>query len=726
MDNLRATLQRYFGFSEFRPLQEEIVSGVLAGENSFVLMPTGGGKSLCYQLPALLLPGLTVVVSPLIALMKDQVDALQAAGVPATFINSTLDYGEVERRKRQALTGEIKLLYLAPERLLLPATLDLLDSANLSLFAVDEAHCISEWGHDFRVDYRNLSTLRERYPDVPVIAMTATANQRVRTDVLEQLRLGENARVYIASFDRPNLNIGVQHKSGVSQIFEVVDRFPGESGIIYCMSRAGTETLAERLERRGYRALPYHAGLDAGRRTRHQEMFERDEVDIICATIAFGMGIDKSNVRYVIHYNLPKNMMSYYQEIGRAGRDGLPSDCVLLYSSGDRSKVLHFITEIADPQERAVALASLDEITTYAESGKCRRKVLLKHFGEEYPKENCGACDNCLNPALSEIIDVTTMTQKLLSCVVRLRESFGIAYTIDVLRGSEATKVIGNRHHLLPTWGVGKDHPATEWRWLASALVSEGYLRQRVENFNTLAVTETGWEVLRNERKVMLQRTRRPERKREKRGKTEVLPDEHRLLFDQLRSLRKRMADRQNVPPYVIFGDKTLLEMAARMPGDYGELLHITGVGEVKAQRYGEAFLEVIGKFVEEHPGITQIQRADETVNGSPPDRRHLPDELSESAEITGAMFNRGMSPEAIAEEREMTLKTIEEHITHAVLHGMIREIDRIVPDEKAERIREAFRKHGTDYLRPAMDEIGEGNVTWLELKVVRGMMLQG
>ena len=721
MNDLHKTLQRYFGFSKFRPLQEEIISGVLDKQNSFVLMPTGGGKSLCYQLPALLLPGLTIVVSPLIALMKDQVDALQAAGVPATFINSSLDYEEIDRRKRQAVGGEIKLLYLAPERLLLSATLELLDATNLSLLAIDEAHCISEWGHDFRVDYRNLSTLRERYPDLPVIAMTATANERVRSDILEQLQLGEGAKVYIASFDRPNLNINVQHKSGIGQILSQVDRFSGESGIIYCMSRAGTEKLAERLNRQGYRALPYHAGLERERRTKHQEMFEHDETDIICATIAFGMGIDKSNVRYVIHYNLPKNMMSYYQEIGRAGRDGLPSDCLLLYSHGDRSKVLHFITEIPDPQERSVALASLDEITAYAESGKCRRRVLLKHFGEEYTTENCGACDNCLNPSLTENFDATVMTQKLLSCVVRLKESFGISYTVDVLRGSEAAKILGNRHHLLPTWGKGKDQPTKEWRWLASALVTEGYLRQRVEKFNTLAVTEKGWEVLRNERNVLLYRTRRPEpeksaKERKERG---ALPEEHRELFNQLRSLRKSIADSEDVPPYIIFGDRTLQEMASLLPNDRETLLEINGVGQVKARRYGDLFLDELRRYVREHPELHPISHTVQSTN-DPHRKAHTSEELSESAEISSEMFNQGLTLQQIAEERGISLRTIENHLSNAVAHGVITEIDRLVPHEQAQRIREVFRQHGSDRLRPAMNAIGEENVSWLELKVVR------
>ena len=725
MKNLHQTLQHYFGFSEFRPLQEEIITGLLDGQNTFVLMPTGGGKSLCYQLPALLLPGLTIVVSPLIALMKDQVDALQAAGVPATFINSSLEYDEIDRRKRAALDGEIKLLYLAPERLLLPATLDLLERANLSLFAVDEAHCISEWGHDFRVDYRNLSTLRDRFPDVPVIAMTATANERVRADILEQLQLGDDAKVYVASFDRPNLNIGVQHKTGTSQIFEVVDRFPGESGIVYCMSRAATEKLAERLERRGYRALPYHAGLNKESRTKHQEMFERDEIDIICATIAFGMGIDKSNVRFVIHYNLPKNMMSYYQEIGRAGRDGLPSDCLLLYSNGDRSKVLHFISEMFDQQERNVALANLDEITAYAESGICRRKILLRHFGEEYEKENCGACDNCLNPGRVETLDATTMAQKLLSCVVRLKQSFGASYTIDVLRGSESAKVIGNRHHLLPTWGVGKDQPTKDWRWLVSALVSEGYLRQRVEAFNTLAVTEKGWEVLRNEQKVVLHRTQQPKKKAERKGRIqEALPDENRQLFDQLRSLRKQIADREGVPPYVVFGDKTLHEMASLLLEDRGALLDVNGVGQVKARRYGDQFLDEIRRYRREHPEVnTQSPETSGAAANGTASAGVGPEDLSESAEISAQLFNQGMTLEQIAEEREIGIRTIEGHVADAVLHGMIKEIDRLVPEQMLEQIREAFQKHGMEYLRPAMDAIGEENVSWVELKVARAYL---
>jgi len=441
-------LRTHFGFDSFRPLQQEIVTGLLRGRNTFVLMPTGGGKSLCYQLPALLLPGLTVVVSPLIALMKDQVDSLREAGIAATFINSTLDGMEIDRRRRSVLDGETKLLYVAPERLLTPGFLSLLDNVDLSLIAIDEAHCISEWGHDFRQEYRQLATLRDRYPRTPVVAMTATANERVRADILQQLRFGDDSDVYVAGFDRANLRYSVQSrkKGGFAQITEVVKRHRGESGIIYCLSRAETEKIAARLDKNGFSALPYHAGLERGVRDRNQEAFERDEVNIICATIAFGMGIDKPDVRYVIHHSLPKNIMSYYQETGRAGRDGLPGECLLLYAAGDRARLMHFIQQMGDVGEQRVAMKHLAEMTAYAETGECRRKILLRHFGEEYPEEGCGNCDNCVNPERLEEVDATKMAQMLMSTIVRLRESFGMGYVIDVLCGSEARKILNNRH----------------------------------------------------------------------------------------------------------------------------------------------------------------------------------------------------------------------------------------------------------------------------------------
>ena len=726
--HLLEELRRSFGFDTFRPLQQEIVSGLLRGENSFVLMPTGGGKSLCYQLPALLLPGLTIVVSPLIALMKDQVDTLQEAGIAATFINSTLDPLEISHRRDQVLAGEIKLLYAAPERLLTSNFLSLLDRVDLSLIAIDEAHCISEWGHDFRVEYRQLASLRERYPDTPVIAMTATANERVREDILDQLRLGEDARIYVAGFDRPNLSYAVEPrpKQAFGLITEMIERHKGESGIIYCLSRAETEKIAGRLERAGYRALPYHAGLERGVRDGNQEAFERDETDIICATIAFGMGIDKPDVRFVIHHSLPKNIMSYYQETGRAGRDGLPSDCLLLYARSDRARLTHFIAQMTDDRERNISMRHLEEMTSYAESGECRRKVLLGHFGEEYPRENCENCDNCLNPTKTEEIDATKMAQMLLSTVVRLRERFGMGYTIDVLRGSENRKILNNRHTELSTYGIGTAHPKSEWQWLGNALLSADMIRQRVENYNTLHVTERGWRVLNGKEEFVVRRPveRAPSRdrssRRGKRGLPE-LPLLNKELFEGLRRLRKELADRRGVPPFVIFGDRTLHEIAAALPKTTRDFLAIHGVGEGKARKHGETFLEAVALFVEAHPNIAPLSEAERNPAPTTPHTVD-PDELNDSTIETGEFYRRGFGLEDIAIERNLSRSTIEKHLIDLIDHGVIDSLDRIVEDQKAALIREGFEEVGYEMLRPVMDHLGEDVVTFFELRAVRAV----
>lgn len=726
-EHLNEELRRYFGFSTFRPLQEEIITGLLQGENSFVLMPTGGGKSLCYQLPALLLPGLTVVVSPLIALMKDQVDTLREAGIAATFINSTLDLEEMDRRSDQVRRGEIKLLYVAPERLLTPNFLNLIDQVELSLLAIDEAHCISEWGHDFRVDYRHLSTLRERYPETTVIAMTATANERVREDILEQLQFGEETRTFVAGFDRPNLSYSVEPRSKQSfnQITRVVDRHRGASGIIYCLSRKETEKIATRLQKGGYRALPYHAGLERNERDRNQEAFERDETDIICATIAFGMGIDKPDVRFVIHHSLPKNIMSYYQETGRAGRDGLPSECLLLYARADRARLTHFISQVTDEFERRNSMKHLEEMTRYAETGECRRKVLLGHFGEEYPRESCENCDNCTNPEGVELFDATTMAQKFLSTVVRLRESFGMAYTIDVLRGSEAQKILSNRHTEISTYGIGRDQPKREWQWLGNALLGIGLVEQRVERYNTLHVTAEGWKVLTGTEKVVIKRQlARPvekggEQKRRRAGALPPLPERNQILFEKLRILRKELAVKRGVPPFVIFGDRTLHGIASTLPRTIGEFLKVHGVGEGKASRHGEIFLEEVALFLEAHPETSPLSaEAQRPIPAPlpPPD----PDDLGDSPLETGELLKRGLGPEQIATERNLSATTIEKHIIELIRHGVVRSLTSIVEQEKAEMIRAVFEEEGRTILRPVMDRIGEERVSWFELRAVR------
>jgi ATP-dependent DNA helicase RecQ len=717
-DVLRTALQKHFGYSEFRPLQEEIIRGLIAGRDAFVLMPTGGGKSLCYQLPALLMPGLTVVVSPLIALMKDQVDALVENGIAATFINSSLSGSEIALRRTRVLDGEIKLLYMAPERLVGADFVDVLEQVDVSLFAIDEAHCISEWGHDFRSDYRQLKVLRDRFPAVPIVAMTATANNRVQEDILQQLDLGEETLRFVASFDRPNLYYEVIPKSGgADQVLEIIDRHRGESGIIYCQSRARAEQLADFLNRNGSRALPYHAGLNNEIRAGNQEKFVRDDVDIICATIAFGMGIDKPDVRFVIHYDLPKNLMSYYQETGRAGRDGLPSECVLLYSAGDRVKIQRFIDEKVDRFDRMVALQQLNEMSSYAESGDCRRRTLLGHFGETYEVANCDNCDNCTEPDRLETIDATRPAQMLLSCVVRLREGFGIGHVVDVLRGSSGARILNYRHNLLPTYGLGKEMSKDEWRSVAQALLSQGMLAQNAEEYNVLRLTERGAEFLRNRESLVIRRMR-PPTKAPTRSAVD-LPEEHMGLFERLRALRKRIADEHDVPAYVIFDNKTLIQMAARVPRGEAAFRSVHGIGEAKARSYGPAFMAEIEAYVAEHPELSATSRPIQQR-----ERTRRPAVLKKSGTVdeTLALFNDGLAPEQIARQRKLSRGTITAHLEELVTAGQITAIDRLVDADKIAAIVSAFEQHGAIGLRPVMDALGEG-FTYDELKLVRSWL---
>ncbi|HYG34653.1 MAG TPA: DNA helicase RecQ, partial [Clostridia bacterium] len=484
-------LKQYFGFTSFRPLQAEIIQDALAGKDVFALLPTGGGKSLCFQLPAMARKGLTVVVSPLIALMKDQVDGLQASGVPATFLNSSLSAGESRDRLRRLHQGQYRLLYVAPERLMLSGSLSDLQRWNVNLLAIDEAHCISEWGHDFRPEYRQISTLRDIFPSVPLMALTATATQRVREDIVAQLKL-RNPGCYIASFNRPNLTYRVFAKNKpYHQVVDFVRQRPRESGIVYCQARKTAESLAEHLNSDGVKAKPYHAGLTAEERTRHQELFLRDEVRVICATIAFGMGINKPNVRFVMHYDLPKNIEGYYQETGRAGRDGLPSECVLLFSAGDVVKQLKFIDEKPNPKEQTIAREQLQQMVHYAECASCRRGELLQYFGEQYPEDNCEGCDNCLSPRST--FDGTLAAQKFLSCVYRIREksrfNVGLNHIIEVLTGAETEKVRRWGHDQLSTYGIGTEHSRPEWAAFGRELIRLGYLRQTADRLSVVEIT---------------------------------------------------------------------------------------------------------------------------------------------------------------------------------------------------------------------------------------------
>jgi ATP-dependent DNA helicase RecQ len=589
-------LTKYFGYSTFRPMQEAAIDNVLAGNDTLVIMPTGGGKSLCYQLPALLLDGLTIVVSPLIALMKDQVDSLGASGVPATFLNSSISSAESSQRLGDIFRGRYKLLYLAPERLMMDGFLEIVQKLPIRLIAVDEAHCISEWGHDFRPEYRKLKDIRTLIPDAPVIALTATATEQVQADIITQLKLQEGTLLK-ASFVRDNLFYEVRDKQDTyDQIRKYIRSRSGESGLIYCGSRKAVESLTEKLQRDGFSALAYHAGLSSKDRDGRQEKFIRDDASIMVATIAFGMGIDKPNVRFVIHYDLPKNLEGYYQETGRAGRDGLPSECILFYSYGDKMKIEYFIDE-KHPQQQALARKQLLQVITYAESTVCRHRLLAEYFGESYGRVNCGMCDNCTRPAKQ--IDATEMAQKFLSCVRRTGERFGSAYVIDVLCGSENARILQNRHSNLTVYGIGKDRPKREWIQLSRQLLSMGYMVQG--DYNVLKLTAKAGDVLFNGEKVFLKQQKEKEEKKLKRslayaeaGSDAPVGEFDEPLFMRLRRLRKRLADEQDLPPYIIFSDASLRDMASRKPTSLAEFREISGVGDRKLEMYGDLFVEEI------------------------------------------------------------------------------------------------------------------------------------
>jgi ATP-dependent DNA helicase RecQ len=597
-------LKHSFGYSEFRPLQREIIQESLAGNDVFALLPTGGGKSLCFQIPALLKPGLTLVVSPLIALMKDQVDSLQASGIAATFLNSTLDASESRARLSGLHQGNFKLLYVAPERLTLDSWEDKLQSWNISLIAIDEAHCISEWGHDFRPEYRRISQLRKSLPDVPVMALTATATDRVREDIIHHLKL-RLPKSFIASFNRPNLSYRVIPKEKpLQQIIHFVKKREHESGIIYCSSRKGTENLAESLADRGLLAKPYHAGLSNQERERHQELFLRDEIRIICATVAFGMGINKPNVRYVIHHDLPKNLEGYYQETGRAGRDALPSDCLLLFSPGDVAKQLHFLDEITDADEQRIARTQLQQMLHYAESATCRRVDLLHYFGETWTQVPCGACDNCLSPR--ESFDGTLHAQKLLSCVYRIKKaggfSVGLNHVVEVLTGAKTEKIRRWHHDKISTYGIGQDTHRSQWLAIGRELLRMGFLRLATGEHQVLELTVSGIEALKTRQSIPLTKpmTKAPSVRPPRSGAIEC--DE--ALFERLRLLRKKLADEREVPAYIIFGDNTLRQMARYYPEQDHDFDGISGVGEKKKAEFASLFATEIRHYLSNNPKI--------------------------------------------------------------------------------------------------------------------------
>src|SRR5437764_4807658 len=599
--DLLGALKRHFGYHQFRPLQREIIQDALAGRDVFVLMPTGGGKSLCFQLPALTRDGLTIVVSPLISLMKDQVDALQTSGIPATYLNSTVDREEAIARWRGLHRGDYRMLYVAPERLMLETFLERALNWNIVQIAIDEAHCISEWGHDFRPEYRELKKLREHFPDVPVMALTATATERVGADIVKELKL-RDPRCYMASFNRPNLSYRVVPKSSpYEQLLAFIRSRPNDSGIIYCASRKSTDSLARNLNDDGISAKPYHAGLTTGERTKHQESFLRDDVRVITATIAFGMGINKPNVRFVVHYDLPKNLESYYQETGRAGRDGLPSECVLLFSAGDVAKQLHFIDEKSESEAR-IARAQLQQMVHYAETRDCRRMTLLRYFGEEYTKPSCEGCDNCLTSR--KTFDGTIPAQKFLSCVHRIHAKsgfgFGLNHVADVLRGADTEAIRQRSHNELSTYGIGRELKREAWQAIGRELLRLGLIECAPGKFATLNLTPGGRDVLRNRKPITLTKPIEVVARNQKARAGAIECDE--VLFELLRGLRRKLADERNLPAYVIFSDVSLREMARNYPTTATEFRRIPGVGEQKLKDFADASLGEIKNYLDVNP----------------------------------------------------------------------------------------------------------------------------
>ncbi len=646
--NKEQVLKQYFGYDKFRPLQADIIDWVLYGQDCMVLMPTGGGKSICFQVPALIFQGLTVVISPLIALMHDQVQALQANGVSAAYINSTLGYSEQQQIEKSCRDGSLKLLYISPEKLFAPGYLDFIKSLTISMFAIDESHCVSTWGHDFRPEYTQLHVLKNAFPNVPVIALTATADKVTRKDILTQLGIPE-AKTFISSFDRPNLSLAVLPGRNRLQIIHrfIADR-PRQIGIIYCLSRKNTETVAEALQKLGVKAKHYHAGMPAAERAKVQNDFIRDELDVIVATIAFGMGIDKSNVRWVIHYSMPSNVESFYQEIGRAGRDGLKSDTLLFYSYSDIIVRKDMIgSSDLPPEMKEVQLAKLDRIKQYSEAEICRRRILLSYFNEEITQD-CGNCDVCKNPPVR--FDATLTAQKALSAIARTGERVAMGMLIDILRGSNNRKIIENKYHEIKTFGAGKDLKMEEWAEYLQQMLNSGVMDIAYDEGHSYKLNNASWAVLKEGRKVNLVRFRpfdekmaqREEEMSASKTKREVIKD---ALFEKLRELRKKLADAQNIPPFVVFSDATLSDMAQKRPINRVQMMAVSGIGEQKFRMYGEQFINEILDFARQNTetgtrivkGMTYIDTMD--------------------------LYDKGLSLEEIAQARGLNPVTILSHL---------------------------------------------------------------
>lgn len=721
-----AVLRTVFGYETFRPLQEEIIAHILWKKDALVVMPTGGGKSLCYQIPGMIFDGLTIVVSPLISLMKDQVDQLRESGVPAIFLNSTLSFEEYRENAGKLKRNEVKLLYTSPETLLAPRTLSLLTALNVDCVAIDEAHCISEWGHDFRPEYRQLAEVRTVFPDACCVALTATATHRVREDIRKCLNIRAQDE-YVGSFNRPNLFLEVSLKTKpLNQTLALLDQYPNESGIIYCATRCQTEDLHAALQRKGSSVRPYHAGLSEKERTENQDQFSRDDVRIIVATIAFGMGINKPNIRFVIHYDLPRSIDNYYQEIGRAGRDGLPAHCLLLFSYGDIHKVRFFI-EQKTKQEQTVANILLNRLMGFAETDICRRVPLLNYFGETDVPDRCGMCDNCRKGRdEKDLIDLTVPAQMFLSCVKRTDEIFGAGHIVNVLRGSNAQRIRKFRHEQLSTYGIGLAYSAKQWHHIARQLIQKGLLQNDYEH-GSLKLTPKAWHVLKG-KETFFGKLEEPEKERsavqkQQDGGTETF-DFDAELFEILRAKRKEIADQANVPPYVIFHDRTLREMAFYYPQSKETLAAIYGVGSGKLEKYADAFLDIIREYgqarqrPEKQKSLTDAPAAPPEHEGS---LRHM---------VIGERFNEGRTIEQLAADFGIQPNTIIDYLcryqqNHFPLNRKYLLACSGLTDDQRNAALSSFGRLGTERLRPVYEDLQE-KISYDELKLLRLFLLCG
>ena len=698
MEKAHEALKEVFGFTAFRPMQSDIIEAIFQGKDVFVLMPTGGGKSLCYQIPAITLPGCCVVVSPLISLMKDQVEALRANGVKAAFLNSSITTGEQRQVEDDFFNDNLDLLYVSPEKLVSQEFFPLLQQAPINLFAIDEAHCISSWGHDFRPEYTQLNFLRQQFPNISVVALTATADRLTRQDIVDQLNL-QSPKVFVASFDRPNLSLQVRPgQKRLQQILDFIEDRPNQSGIVYCMSRKSTEELANKLRAKGIKADAYHAGLPAAVRSAVQEAFVEDSTPVICATVAFGMGIDKSNVRWVMHYNLPKNVESFYQEIGRAGRDGLPSDTLLFYSYADVNILKEILTKQPSEQQD-LKLAKLDRMYQYATAPICRRRTLLSYFGEEL-KENCGNCDVCKNPP--EFFDGTEIAQKALSAIVRLKESVGMNMLINVLRGSGQRVIFERGYHQIKTYGAGRDLGYMDWQRYIEQLLNLGLIEIAHERHNALQLTTQSKAVLFEGEKVELVKPevikkRTEKEKKQAKAKRRTIKSE---LFEALRELRTVIARQKGVPPYIIFSDATLEDMAKKKPLTDAAMENVSGVGARKLHLYGDDFIEVIRDFVKA--------------------------KTEEGIKVTGSTYietlellKSGKDTKEIALERGLSETTIFTHIGKLYEQGEIVSLDKYISEEELRIIQAVLSEFDVEELgiKPIYDKLN-GAYTYNQIRL--------